>query len=155
MATRSKSGVTGTRVGQARPGPLSPSGLPFVVEYSYKVKWGHAEEFLALFRKNHYPVLKWQVECGRMLGVSLEQPRYHASEDARWDYRVTIVFKDAAAAGDPFDEGAIKKQLFPDQATFTREEQRRFELLDAHWDLPVRALPLDPLDEDLPGPART
>jgi hypothetical protein len=29
------------------------------------------------------------------------------------------------------------RQLWPDQATFTREEQRRFEILLAHWDLPV------------------
>jgi hypothetical protein len=29
------------------------------------------------------------------------------------------------------------KQLWPDQAMFTREEQRRFEILLAHWDLPV------------------
>ena len=31
---------------------------PFVVEYYYKTKWGHADEFLKLFKKNHYPVLK-------------------------------------------------------------------------------------------------
>ncbi|PYX63532.1 MAG: hypothetical protein DMG78_31585, partial [Acidobacteria bacterium] len=29
---------------------------PFAIEYYYKAKWGHAEEFLALFKKNHYPV---------------------------------------------------------------------------------------------------
>jgi len=29
------------------------------------------------------------------------------------------------------------KRLFPDQDTFRREEQRRFEILAAHWDLPV------------------
>jgi len=31
---------------------------PYVIEYYYKAKWGHAEEFIALFKKNHYPVLK-------------------------------------------------------------------------------------------------
>jgi len=35
------------------------------------------------------------------------------------------------------DEPAMIKQLWPDQPTFTREEQRRFEILLAHWDLPV------------------
>jgi len=29
---------------------------PFVIEYYYKTKWGHADEFITLFRKNHYPV---------------------------------------------------------------------------------------------------
>ena len=37
---------------------------PFVVEYYYKAKWGHADEFIRLFKKNHYPVLKKQVETG-------------------------------------------------------------------------------------------
>ena len=30
---------------------------------------------------------------GRMLKVWMDQPRYHTTEDGRWDYRVTIVFK--------------------------------------------------------------
>ena len=117
--------------------------VPFVVEYYYKTKWGHADEFLRLFRKNHYPVLKKQVEMGRMLKVWMERPRYHTTEDGRWDYRVTIVFKNATVASEPFDEDALKKQLFPDQETYAKEEQRRFEILDAHWDLPVRPVDLE------------
>ena len=73
--------------------PSVEQGKPFVVEYYYKAKWGHADELLRLFKKNHYPVLKKQVEMGRMIKVWMEQPRYHATEDGRWDYRVTIVFK--------------------------------------------------------------
>ena len=37
---------------------------PYAVEYYYKVKWGHSEEFLTLFKKNHYPLLKKGVESG-------------------------------------------------------------------------------------------
>jgi hypothetical protein len=116
---------------------------PFVIEYYYKAKWGHAEEFLALFKKNHYPVLKKEVELGRMLKVSMTVPRYHTTEDGRWDFRVTIVFKNAAIANDNFDSSALIKQLFPDQETYKKEEQRRFEILDAHWDLPIKDLDLD------------
>jgi len=119
------------------------SDHPFVVEYYYKTKWGHADEFLKLFKKNHYPLLKKEVEMGRMVKVWMDQPRYHTTEDGRWDYRVTIVFKNAAVANEAFDEDALKKQLWPDQETYTREEQRRFEILDAHWDLPVKAVDLD------------
>ena len=120
----------------------APGGtdVPFVVEYYYKAKWGYAEEFLRLFKKNHYPVLKKQVETGRMLKVWMDQPRYHATEDGRWDYRVTIVFKNATVANQAFDENALKKQLFPDQETYVREEQRRFAILDAHWDVPIKAV---------------
>lgn len=116
---------------------------PFVVEYYYKAKWGHADEFLTLFRKNHYPVLKKEVELGRMLRVSGMTPVYHATEDGRWDYRITIVYKNAAVAHDNFDSTALIRQMYPDQETYKKEEQRRFEILDAHWDLPVKELDLD------------
>jgi len=88
---------------------------PYVVEYSYKAKWGHADEFLALFKKNHLPVLRKEIELGRILKVTVVAPRLHAPEDARWDYRVVIVFRNAATANDDFDSGPIIKQLFPDQ----------------------------------------
>lgn len=116
---------------------------PFVVEYYYKAKWGHADEFIALFKKNHYPVLKKEIELGRILQVHADQPRYHTTEDGRWDYRITIVFKNAAIANDNFDASEIIKQLYPDQETYKKEEQRRFEILDAHWDLPVKELDLN------------
>ena len=116
---------------------------PYVIEYSYKTKWGHAEEFLALFKKNHYPVLKKEMELGRILKVSVVAPRLHASEDARWDYRVVIVFKNAATANDNFDSGTISKKLFPDQDTFTKEEQRRFEILESHTDVPIKEVDVD------------
>jgi hypothetical protein len=102
---------TCTRAAEAQSVP----GQPFVVEYYYKTKWGHADEFLQLFKKNHYPLLKKEVEMGRLLKVWMDQPRYHTTEDGRWDYRVTIVFKNATVANEPFDEDALKKQLIPRQ----------------------------------------
>jgi hypothetical protein len=123
--------------------PSSASDKPFVVEYYYKTKWGHADEFLKLFKKNHYPLLKKEVEMGRMLKVWMDQTRYHATEDGRWEYRVTIVFRNSTVANEPFDEAALKKQLWPDQQTYEREEERRFEILDAHWDVPVRVMDLE------------
>jgi hypothetical protein len=121
----------------------APSDKPFVIEYYYKAKWGHADEFLRLFKKNHYPLLKKEVEMGRMLKVWMDQSRYHTTENGRWDYRVTIVFKNATVANEPFDEDALKKQLFPDQTAYEKEEQRRFEILDAHWDLPIKTVDLE------------
>jgi hypothetical protein len=119
------------------------TGKPFTVEYYYKAKWGHADEFLQLFKKNHYPLLKKEVEMGRMLKVWMDQPHYHSTEDGRWDYRVTIVFKNSSVANEPFEEDSLKKQLWPDQATYIKEEQRRFEILDAHWDVPIKNVELD------------
>lgn len=118
--------------------PQGAADQPYTVEYYYKVKWGYQQEFLELFLKNHYPLLQRIVGTGRMLSVKIEAPAYHTTEDGRWDYRVTIRFKNSTVAttSNP-DEEAIIKQLWPDQATYKREEQRRFEILEAHWDLPV------------------
>lgn len=127
----------------AQSGGSEGTGQPFVIEYYYKAKWGHADEFLALFKKNHYPVLKKEMELGRILKVSMTAPRYHTTEDGRWDYRVTIVFKNAAIANDNFDSAALIKQLYPDQDSYKKEEQRRFEILDGHWDLPIKEVELD------------
>jgi hypothetical protein len=118
--------------------PQGGADQPYTMEYYYKAQWGHQQEFLQLFLKNHYPLLKKGVESGRMLSVKIETPANHMSEDARWDYRVTIRFKNSTVAttADPDEEKTIK-QLWPDQETYKKEEQRRFEILLAHWDLPV------------------
>jgi hypothetical protein len=118
--------------------PQVGADQPYTMEYYYKTQWGHQQEFLQLFLKNHYPLLKKGVERGRMLSVKIENPANHMTEDARWDYRVTIRFKNSTAATttDP-DEQSVVKQLYPDQDTYKREEQQRFEILLAHWDLPV------------------
>ena len=115
----------------------------YTIEYYYKARWGYADEFIRLFKKNHYPVLKKQVETGRILRVNAVKPRYHTTEEGRWDLRVTIVFKDVNAAHESTAEEAIIKQLYPDQESFRREEQRRFEILLAHWDVPLVAVNLD------------
>ena len=118
--------------------PQQAADQPYSMEYYYKVQWGHQQEFLQLFLKNHYPLLQKIVESGRMLSVRIEQPANHTTEDGRWDYRVTIRFKNSTVAttANP-DEERMIKQLWPDQEKYKREEQRRFEILLGHWDLPV------------------
>jgi hypothetical protein len=130
-------GVAKPLTAQGAP-PQSREGAPYTIEYYYKCQWGHQQEFLSLFLKNHYPLLKKIQSTGRILSVKIESPAYHTTEDGRWDYRVTIVYKDSTAAttANP-DEDAFTKQLWPDQETYKREEQRRFEILLGHWDLPV------------------
>jgi hypothetical protein len=132
--------VTSALAQASAPKAASGTEQPFVAEYYYKAKWGHAEEFLALLKKNHLPILKKEIEMGRLLQVTITQPRYHTTEDGRWDYRVTIVFKNATVANEPFDEAALARQLYPDQQIFHQEEQHRFEILEAHWDLPVKSV---------------
>jgi hypothetical protein len=118
--------------------PQGGADQPYTMEYYYKVQWGHQQEFLELFLKNHYPLLKRIEASGRILSIKIESPAYHTTEDGRWDYRVTVRYKNSTVAttSNP-EEEAIIKELWPDQATYKKEEQRRFEILLGHWDLPV------------------
>jgi hypothetical protein len=110
---------------------------PYAVEYYYKVQWGYADEFLRLYKKNHHPVLKKQMDMGRILSLTLTRPRLHGTEDGRWDFRVTIVWKNIQTTNDGYSEEALVRQLYPDIETHKKEEQRRFEVLAAHWDVPI------------------
>ena len=111
--------------------------------FFYRVKWGHQDEFVGLFRKNHYPVLREEMKSGRITSVRAFVPTYHGDGRADWTYAVAITYRDAAAMVAPSGEDEIARRLYPDQATFQKEEQRRFEILDAHWDVPLNELDLD------------
>ena len=114
----------------------------FTVENYYKVKWGYAEEFISLWKKNHYPLLQKAIEKGDIISVVAEKPRLHSGEDTRWDFKVTITFKNAILAFDPNLTTPYKQQLYPDLDKLTKDEQHRFELLIAHWDVMVENIDL-------------
>ena len=126
------------------PAAQSASQSERTVWYFYRVKWGFQDEFVGLFRKNHYPVLQAQVKSGRMTSVRTFVPTYHGDGRADWTFAVAITFKDSAAMNAPSGEDEIVRKLFPDQNTFRKEEQRRFEILDAHWDVPLNELAMTP-----------
>jgi hypothetical protein len=130
-------GMAAPLMAQGAP-PQGSADKPYTVEYYYKCQWGHQAEFLQLFLKNHYPLLKKIEATGRILSVKIETPAYHTSEELRWDYRVTIRYKNSTVAttANP-DEERFIKELWPDQETYKKEEQRRFEILLGHIDLPV------------------
>jgi hypothetical protein len=118
--------------------PLPAQDKPVSAAYYYRVRWGFQAEFERLFFKNHYPVLKEQMgPAGRLKAVSVYRPSFHGDGRADWTFLVVITFADWSDLGGPSQDEAIAKRLYPDQGTFRKEEQRRFEILDAHWDVPL------------------
>lgn len=103
--------------------------------FFYKVRWGAQDEFLDLFQRNHYPVLKARLDAGHYASIRTFVPTYHGDGRADWTFAVELVER-AGATGAPSEEEIIAK-LYPDRAKFRKEEQRRFELLEAHWDVPL------------------
>jgi len=119
------------------------AGEQRTVWYFYTVKWGYQDEFLDLFQRNHYPVLKEQVKRGRITAIKTYVPTYHGDGRADWTFAVALTYRDAAALVGPSGEDEIIRQLYPDQAKYQKEEQRRFDILVAHWDVPLNELNLD------------
>ena len=111
--------------------------------YFYRIKWGFQDEFVDLFARNHYPVLKEEMKTGRVTAVRTFVPTYHGDGRADWTFAVSITYRDTAAMTGPSNDDEIVRRLYPDQVTFRREEKRRFEILDAHWDVPLNELDLD------------
>ncbi len=118
------------------------SGQQRTVWYFYTVKWGFQDEFMDLFRRNHYPVLGEELKRGRLTAIKTYVPTYHGDGRADWTFAVAITYRDAAALTGPSDEDEIIKKLYPDQARYKKEEQRRFEILVAHWDVPLNEIDL-------------
>jgi len=114
----------------------------FTIENYYKVKWGFADEFINLWIVNHYPLLKKAIDKGDIISVEAEKPKLHSGEDTRFDFKVTIVFKNEKLAFDPNLTKQYEKQLYPDLEKLKKDEQHRFELLIAHWDVMIEKIEL-------------
>ena len=126
----------------ALPAKSQDSKSYFTIENYYKVKWGYAEEFIELWKVNHYPLLKKAIEKGDIISVTAEKPKLHSGEETRWDFKVILVFKNEKAAFDPDLTTPYKKQLYPDEKKLIKDEQHRFELLISHWDVMIDRIPL-------------
>ena len=121
--------------------PKQAGAEPKTTWYFYTVKWGLQDEFLDLFQRNHYPVLKAKEKAGMFRSVRTYVPEFHGDGRGDWTFAVELVVPPNPPAT-PSDEEIIAR-LYPDRAKFAREEQRRFEVLIAHWDVPLNRLDLD------------
>ena len=115
---------------------------PVTVAYYYRAKWGHHEELIELFMRNHWPILRAQRDEGRYLDVRAYTPRFHGDGRADWTFLVTITYRDWEAIRHHTPAELIAR-LYPDREGFAAQEKRRFAILDAHWDVALeeRALP--------------
>jgi len=116
---------------------VSATEKPYLVEWVYKVKWGHADEFWQLFKKYQIATLNREKELGYVTSYTVYRPGLHTGEDTRWEFRIVITYKNISSSGHGSE---VEKQLFPDQAEMKRGENRRWELTEAHYDLPIHTI---------------
>jgi hypothetical protein len=115
----------------------SSADKPYLVEWVYKVKWGYADEFWQLFKKYQIATLNREKELGYITSYTVYRPGLHTGEDSRWEYRIVIVYKNISSSQHGSE---VEKQLFPDAAAMKRGENRRWELTEAHYDLPIKII---------------
>ncbi len=118
-------------------------GSPITIEYYYKLIPGGAKEWLALYKKNHNPILKQLMKEGILLSEKLYERRFHAATPA-WDYKVVMVWRDWAALEQAHQrEPEIIRGLYPNKEDHDRQENRRWEITEQHWDDVLNEVPLD------------
>jgi hypothetical protein len=127
----------------AMPARAEQSGAPVMIEYYYKLVPGGTSEWLALYKKNHNPILKQLMKEGILKSEKLYTRRFHAETPA-WDYKIVMVWRDWAALEEAHHrEPEIIRALYPNQEDHDQQEKRRWELTVVHWDDVLREVPLD------------
>ena len=127
----------------AAPLGAEQGGQPVMIEYYYKLVPGGTSEWLALYKKNHNPILKQLIEEGLLKSEKLYERRFHAESPA-WDYKVVMVWRDWSALKEAHQrEPEIIRSLYPNKEDHDRQEKRRWELTVAHWDDVLNEVPLD------------
>lgn len=120
-----------------------PAGTPVTIEYFYKLAPGTSKEWLALYKKNHNPLLREHMKAGLLLSEKLYERRFHAATPA-WDYKVVMVWRDWAALEQAHQrEPETIRTLYPNTAEHDKQEKRRWETTEAHWDDVLSEVPLD------------
>ena len=116
---------------------------PVTIEYYYRLVPGGSSEWLALYKKNHNPLLKELMKDGLLKSERLYTRRFHAESPA-WDYKIVMIWRDWAALEEARTrEPEILKSLFPNKEDHDQQEKRRWELTLSHWDDVLVETPLD------------
>jgi hypothetical protein len=110
-----------------------PAGSPVTMAVYYRVPPGKRHDWLALYRKYHYPVMQQFVKDGILKSINIYQRRFRAETPA-WDYEVILVWRDWNA----LEEGHVKepgiiRSMYSDMADYEGADQRRFELQTDVW----------------------
>jgi hypothetical protein len=110
---------------------------PYLVEWVFRARYGHQDEWWRLFQKYQIAELDEEQRRGYVRSYSVFRPGLHTSEDSRWDYRIVIAYNGYEGST---HEPEVEKALFPDAASLRKDEDRRWELTENHWDLPIHEI---------------
>lgn len=111
----------------------------------YKVAAGKQDEWLALYKKWHYPIMAYSIAHGAVASEKIYANGTHMSQP-QWDFAI-IITKPAPGQGKKLDETRpeLIRKLFPDLSAYVAGEKQRWALTEGHWDEQLDEL--DPNEE--------
>lgn len=110
------------------------AGKPVVSVDFYKLPPGHQDEWLALYKKYHYPIMQWQKEHGQVTSETVyTRAAHHISPS--WDIAIVIVSPPPEQRKKPeMNRQQLIRSLFPDLDDYVKGERQRWSMTLEHWD---------------------
>ncbi len=109
----------------------------------YRIAPGKQDEWLALYKKYHYPIMQYEMKQGLVKSETMYKRTVHELSPA-WDFFVVIVYRDLDAQVEVQKERAkVMKAVFPNTPDFEQGDKKRWELTTEHWDEKLAEVPMD------------
>jgi hypothetical protein len=100
----------------------------------YKVPPGKQDEWLALYKKYHYPIMQYQKAHGQVISETVYTRAIHQLSPS-WDFAIVIVAPPADKRPKPeYTRSQLIRKLFPDIDDYVKGEKARWFLTLDHWD---------------------
>jgi len=100
----------------------------------YKTPPGRQDEWLALYKKYHRPIMQYQIDKGVTLSSKIFVAGKHAPGQP-WDIAIINISPPQGKAPSlGITRGELIKQLFPDLEDYVKGERARWALTIDHWD---------------------
>ena len=100
----------------------------------YKVPPGKQDEWLALYKKYHYPIMQYQKAHGQVISETVYTRAIHQVSPS-WDFAIVIVAPPAEKRPKPeYNRSQLIRKLFPDIDEYVKGEKARWSLTVEHWD---------------------
>lgn len=109
-------------------------GKPEVHVDFYKLPPGRQDEWLALYKKSHFPLMKWELEHGEIISETVYTRAVHELSPS-WDIAIMIILPPAGQRKKPeLTRAQLMRKIYPDLDEYVKEEKQRWAMTLEHWD---------------------
>jgi len=126
--------IIGTSKADAQATIGAGDGKNVVAVDFYKVPPGKQDEWLALYKKSHYPIMQYLKAHGQVISETVYTRAIHQVSPS-WDFAIVIVTPPAEKKPkSEYNRSQLIRKLFPDVDEYVKNEKARWSLTVEHWD---------------------